>query len=231
MLRLIGLAVLVVAVGIVTFVPFENAFSMSSDDHTLRDPDALSNHGPRQASGGTNYVSIVFDAIVRSLAKRAGSELQKLSGLQTLTCCDGWLDSCLFNAGTTKDGHGLQSYFIPGKERIIDADVDMMKCIIDLHYRQPDKCIDIKGSHCGNGYGGGLMKGKIKWLRTKAIDPQYQISDEESRALQAAAESMRNLTIDYKTGGNLAISLVNMTYPDKPPYTRIDFTGHQGWSC
>ena len=50
-----------------------------------------------------------------------------------------------------------------GDEEIYDFDVAAMDCIINLHYTQEDACIDIKGSVCGNNYGGGLMRGQMGW--------------------------------------------------------------------
>ena len=80
-----------------------------------------------------------------------------------------------------------------------------MNCIINLHYTQDDKRIDIAGSVCAAGYGGGLMRGQMEWWggNIKAD----QLSAVDSATLQAAAWSMLNVGISYMDEVNEPITL------------------------
>ena len=147
------------------------------------------------------------------------------------TCCDdgyGALAGCLVNAGKDSNGNRWMACYYPGKEQIFDFDVATMKCIINLHYVQDDACIDVAGSVCGNGYGGGLMLGHMGFLggNIKAD----QISAQDSVSFQAAADSMLNVQIDYNYGPQ-AIDLVLPDSQDNILDIEIFFQGHKAKDC
>ena len=147
------------------------------------------------------------------------------------TCCDsgdGALGGCLVNAGKDSNGNRWMACYYPGTEQIFDFDVAAMKCIINLHYVQDDACIDVAGSVCGNGYGGGLMLGHMGFLggNIKAD----QISAQDSVSFQAAADSMLNVQIDYNYGPQ-AIDLVLPDSQDDDLRIEIYFQGHKAKDC
>lgn len=114
--------------------------------------------------GGSDVAGNLFNSAVIGLATtELNSGLLKAFGASSPTCCDSYpSDSgCLVNAGTDQVGSHWMACYCPGTEIIYDIDVDAMKCIINLYYTQDDACIDISGSVCGQGYGGGLMAGQM----------------------------------------------------------------------
>lgn len=235
MLFLCNLAAFAALVHITTFLPIANAFPTSFNPLIPRTPDSLSIHSPRQDGG------IVGDIIMSAIwgiadAVGKGAQLQqifgKLLGDHPTTCCTNDLPTCRFNAGKTIYGHGFYACFYEGDATITDADVDAMKCMINLHHLQGDKCIDFAGSTCANGYpGGGLMDGKMHEFFTHHLDDRNKVSAQDSQTLQAAAESMRGKKIDYAQGGDGAISVVVIDDQDGALGRWIDFAGHPGDDC
>ncbi|KAG8528284.1 uncharacterized protein KY384_007201 [Bacidia gigantensis] len=198
--------------------------------------NALSPLGPRSLNiydhqeRGTG--EDLFTALIMGIAAAAGKDLASVFGVKPPTCCDNVDWPCLINAGKSKDGHGFQACYGPGTDEIYDFDVEVMKCIIDLHYRQPYKCIDVKGSVCGNGAGAGsgIMKGELGWWG-KGSSKANLVSDQDSKTLQAAAETMRGVKINYAKPSNGAILLEVVSDTNDLLSLEISFTGHQGKEC
>ena len=118
--------------------------------------------------------------------------------------------------------------YYPGTARIFDFDVATMKCIINLHFVQDDACIDVAGSVCGNGYGGGLMLGEMGyWGGNIKAD---QLSAEDSISFQAAADSMLDVEIDYDYAGQ-AIDLVLPDSQGNVLRIEMMFQGHKARDC
>lgn len=169
----------------------------------------------------------LFIALVQGIAKASGKELQGLFGDTTPNCCqENPSDDCVYNAGKAKNGGGFEACYVKGDAKIEDFDVEAMKCNIDLHYRQSDKCISMAGSRCE--YGGGIMKGEMGWW-TSGHDSANQLSAEDSGTLQAAAESMRGASISYDEVSNGAIELA--VVGQNGLTVSMTFTGHQGKEC
>ena len=125
--------------------------------------------------------------------------------------------------------------YFPGTETIYDFDVGAMKCIINLHYTQRDACIDIKGSVCANGYGGGLMNGEMSWIG-KGHQKADQISADQSVTYQAAADSMKGIGISYLNGTNVGKGAVDLELVDPKAgqfalSEGMYFQGHMGGDC
>ena len=174
----------------------------------------------------------LFIAIIQGLAKDASNELLQLFGLSDPppNCCDDADWPCHMNAGIAKNGKAFQVCYNPGTETIYDYDVSAMKCILNLHYTQADKCISVAGSTCANGYTGGIMNGHTNLL-TSGYDSANQLTSDQSGALQAAAESMLNVGITYADPSNAAMTLITLSDDKKTVDSEIDFVGHQGIQC
>lgn len=171
----------------------------------------------------------VEDVFVAGLRGASSGALSTIFG-HAPTCCDdkdGAFPGCHLNAGKSAAGHKWMACYYPGKSKIFDFDVAAMKCIINLHYIQRDACIDIAGSVCGKGYGGGLMKGEMGFLggNIKAD----QLSAQDSATLQAAADSMLNVTIEYSK----TVIPIDLVLPSDQGTLRLEifFDGHQGKEC
>ena len=147
------------------------------------------------------------------------------------TCCDsgdGALSGCHLNTGKDSNGNNWMACYYPGTAQIFDFDVAAMKCIINLHFVQDDACIDVAGSVCGKGYGGGLMLGEMGyWGGNIKAD---QISAADSISFQAAAESMLDVQIDYDYGGQ-AIDLVLPNSQGDVLRIEMAFQGHKAKEC
>ena len=147
------------------------------------------------------------------------------------TCCDsedGALPGCHVNVGRDSNGNPWMACYYPGTDKIFDFDVAAMKCIINLHLAQHYACLDVAGSVCSNGYGGGLMLGEMgSWGGGINAD---HIGAADSISFQAAADSMLGVEIDYDDGP-WAIDLV---LPDSQGNTlriEIAFQGHKAKEC
>ena len=208
------------------FVPSLNALPTNENAVIPRGFDAVVPDDRRRAAGDD-----LIGALISGVVGSSSGALKDVLGVQPPTCCDDDLPSCRLNAGKSKDGHNFMACYEQGSEEIFDFDIEAMKCIINLHYLQPDKCIDIKGSVCANGYGGGLMRGQMGWWDTKGVSHQNKISAQDSRTLQAAAESMNGIKINYKKGENAAIQLNVVSDTNDVLSVEIDFDGHQGSDC
>lgn len=178
----------------------------------------------------SKVVEILVEIAEASVRAYSPNLLAKLTGGNPdPTCCMDSHSGCLFNSGKTDEGQLWQACYYPGTEQIFDYDVAAMDCIINLHYTQEDACIDVAGSMCANGYGGGLMRGQMGWAgKNQKAD---QISAQDSRTFQAAAASMANVKIDYAKGENAAISLVTVSSENGLLTNLIMFDGHKGSDC
>ena len=181
----------------------------------------------RTRRGAGSALEDIFEASVKGAS--SGALATVFGGPPT--CCDsgdGALGGCLVNGGKDSNGNRWMACYYPGTEQIFDFDVAAMKCIINLHFVQDDACIDVAGSVCGNGYGGGLMLGEMGYLggNIKAD----QISAQDSVSFQAAADSMLNAQIDYNTGPQ-AIDLVLPDSQDDALEIEIQFQGHKAKDC
>lgn len=232
MLSLQTLTLLVVIFAVTTFVPFREAHPIQDvNDLTARDSHSEALNIPR--GDGDDFFSDIVSGIASMFGKDIQGWLDKVFGAQPPTCCDGdvYPYPCRFNVGKTKDGHGFQACYRKGDEEIIDADVDVMKCIINLHYLEAVKCITITNDACGAGYGGGLMKGEIAGIGVKGHAQSNLISDQDSKTLQAAVESMRGVKIQYDKHDNAPIKFVTISADGQSLDFEIDFAGHQGREC
>ena len=113
-----------------------------------------------------------------------------------------------------------------GTIEISRNDVNAMRCIINFHHRQNSRCIDIEGSVCGRCYRGSLLRGQISY-----VTGPYNISAEWSSTLQAAAESMNGIKIDYKKISNAPIQLAIVLDANGLQMLNIQFDGHNGKDC
>lgn len=232
------LAVPIALTSVATLVPASSALSMSNQNLDPHSPV----HQFRQAAPISNesldhYIEVGFI----NVDVGANITLQKFFGLDYTpsTCCDGDSSICSVRAGKTTAGKDFMACYGQGLATISDADVETMKCMINLHYLQPDKCIDIKGSICGKAYNGGLMRARKQDMpSSEHSDPKYQLSAEESLIIQAAAESMREANIDYTQGpaqgGTRGLEAILLTVVDgrnDRNSPTIDFDGHQGTDC
>ena len=194
-------------------------------------PPSINHPNLRREPASAGLGGALIDGLISGISASAANALEPILGGQPPTCCDSGLKTCRLNAGKSRDGHGFQACYQTGSEEVFDFDVEAMKCIINLHYTTPYKCIGIKGSECGEHYGGGLMRGQMGWLTTKGKDKENKLSERDSRTLQAAAESMKGVKIDYKKGENSAIELVVISDTNDVLSVSIDFDGHQGKGC
>ncbi|KAK4697909.1 hypothetical protein P7C71_g252, partial [Lecanoromycetidae sp. Uapishka_2] len=188
--------------------------------------------------GGSDVAGNLFNSVVIGLATtEAQSGLLKAFGASSPTCCDSYpaTSGCLFNAGTDQVGNPWMACYFPGTETIYDFDVEAMNCIINLHYTQDDACIDIAGSVCAQGYGGGLMAGQMSWIG-KGHAKADQISAAQSVTYQAAAASMKGIEISYANGssvgkGAIDLELVDPKAGDFALTEGMYFDGHMGGDC
>ncbi|KAF1816428.1 hypothetical protein P152DRAFT_446084 [Eremomyces bilateralis CBS 781.70] len=89
-------------------------------------------------------------------------EFEKIFG-QPLSCC-GSLENChgfknaegnpnRFHACFRKYRIPIKGFIAPGAQEFSAEDVEIAKCLTNLHYRQTDVCISVQGSSCdNNGY-------------------------------------------------------------------------------
>ena len=113
----------------------------------------------------------------------------------------------------------------PGNATMEQIDIDVMDCITNLFYRQKDRCIDVAGSVCAVGYGGGIMRGRSGFIG-KGRGKQYQISAETSSALQQAIASMLNVGFDYNSGGSNSITVATVSNENGDLMSSLDFVGY-----
>ena len=186
-----------------------------------------------RATSGGGLLEPLFDIFIDGIIGVSADNLQKVQGILTPappTCCDGEgaSDMCRINAGTSKTGHKWMACYAEGEQPVTKKDIDAMKCIIDLHYRQDDRCIDIKGSHCATTYGliGNLQRGQMSYL----MGP-YNISAVDSTTLQAAADSMEGIKIDYDKMTDAPIDLAVVSDTNDMLEVDIMFDGKQGDDC
>lgn len=200
---------------------------------TTSDSAALSPRG-----GGGDVAGNLFNSIVLGLtANEIDAGLLSVFGASSPTCCDDYdaSDGCLVNAGTDALGHQWMACYFTGTEMIYDFDAAAMDCIINLHYTQDDACIDIKGSVCAQGYGGGLMAGQMSWIG-KGHAKADQISADQSTSYQAAANSMVGIQISYANGSDIGKGAIDLELvsPSAGEFALVEgmyFDGHMGGSC
>ncbi|KAL9619469.1 MAG: hypothetical protein Q9160_005906 [Pyrenula sp. 1 TL-2023] len=222
-----------VATTIATSIPFREAYPDQAIYNDTARNASLNPSNPTRVSGGDSFFIDLISAIPYVFGKDIRDWFDRVLGAQPPTCCDG--DDppypCRFNAGKTVLGNGFQSCWKKGVEEIIDADVEVMKCIINLHYLKAIKCITITEDACGADYGGGLMKGEMAGWGEKGFNPGFIINDQDSKTLQGAAESMRGHKILYQKANDVHIKLVTIDGDGQDLVTEIDFAGHQGREC
>ena len=167
------------------------------------------------SAGSAITGDLVNSLVIGVSTTEAKSGLLKALGAKTPTCCDSYGDTsgCLVNAGTDKNNNHWMACYFPGSEEIFDFDVDVMKCIINLHFVQRDSCISVEGSECAKGYGGGLMAGQTSWIG-KGHAKANQLSGDQSVTYQAAAESMKGVKIDYMKGHTVGKGAVDLELVD-----------------
>ena len=147
------------------------------------------------------------------------------------TCCDsedGALLGCHANVGRDSNGNSWMACYYPGTEKIIDFDVAAIDRIIDSHLAQHYAGIDVAGSVCDNGYGGGLVLGETGY-RVGNIKAD-QMSPADSIICQAAAESMLGVGIDYENGP-WAVGLLLPDIEGNALRIEIAFQGHMAKEC
>lgn len=238
MLYLGFLATFSALANVATLIPASSALPASENALVPRGPDALNILDHRQATGLSNefldhyieFNSTNANFLINTTFPHFFGSKDDSGG----NCCDG--KPACHGFGGFKAGKPWMACWNPGSEQIIDADVEAMKCIINLHYLQPDKCIDIRGSVCSNGYGGGLMRGQ-NYYANSAHDKKSQLTAEESSTLQGAAASLSGVKINYASGphgseaSTEAIILWAVNARGDGLNVEIDFNGHQGADC
>lgn len=94
---------------------------------------------------------------------------------------------------------------------------------MNLHANQASVCIDVRGSPCGQGYGGGIMRGRTSWWYAAKLNA------EQLYVLDYAAHMFVGTHVSYEGGANIqfaAVSPINGLLE-----VSIDFDGHQGSDC
>jgi hypothetical protein len=112
--------------------------------------------------------------------------------VQSATACCEEIEDCYTLSGKTDDGLNWCAGSWTGTTNWTQGDADTAKCLTNLHYVQNDKCITKSGSSCDNGDSSPDV--------AKAYDTflygNYQLSSNDSRAIQAAMDAMVGKQID-----------------------------------
>ena len=165
-------------------------------------PTGNGNDEKRSAEG----LGALFEDIALGASKGyASAELKTIFGSPP-TCCEDLQGDCWVLAGKSTGGLPYQVCYIPGDTTLEADDAAAIKCIIDLHYRQSDVCIDIQGSVCANGYPGTLQRGQTSWVYAATL------SSDQSWAMQAGADAIVGTGVSIANGNEIlftAVSIVN----------------------
>ncbi|KAJ5116134.1 hypothetical protein N7456_000482 [Penicillium angulare] len=121
-----------------------------------------------------------------SVLTYASTEMKTIFGAPAL--CTGDMDTTGLMV-TTGQGDDVpdkwEICYYDGDDTFTQADADAANCLVNLHFTQDDKCIDVKGSMCAPGYSGPLQNAQVSY-----IYGPYQITGAQSVSLQAAINAI-----------------------------------------
>ncbi|KAG8526461.1 uncharacterized protein KY384_000054 [Bacidia gigantensis] len=129
-----------------------------------------------------------------------------------------------FSHESDKTGKKAQYAYYDGSPddgEILDIDIAVMKCMIDLHSKQDTYCISTAGTPCE--YGGGIMA-----TRTSAIVGDRTFPQDSADIMMETVEGFKGVKLDYsKTFQVQQVSEIN---DSAEPYGLV-FLGHMGTDC
>lgn len=140
-------------------------------------------HGFQTLLGASATILAILTPASAGLIKR---------NLPTATACCEEIEDCYTLSGKTDDGLNWCAGYWAGNTNWTQGDADAAKCLTNLHYVQNDKCITKAGSSCDNG---DASPDVVTAYDTFLYGP-YQLSSDDSRAVQAAMDALVGRSID-----------------------------------
>ncbi|KAI9658811.1 MAG: hypothetical protein M1831_003837 [Alyxoria varia] len=112
---------------------------------------------PKQATGTQAAASGAAGGLQEYLEEKIGDG-------KGSKCCDSQVKGeCMHVEAKDDHPHPFDLCYTEGDQEFTAKDADVAKCLTNLHYVQPDKCISVKGSSCDNGYieSGGRLQNAL----------------------------------------------------------------------
>ncbi|KAJ5151989.1 hypothetical protein N7492_010284 [Penicillium capsulatum] len=152
---------------------------------------------------------------------QAGSGIWKDQGMKSSTCASFMkTPHDTHFLGKLGGNHKPKPWFncwFPGTEKFTKKDAEVVKCILDLHAKQHDVCISVKGSSCDKGYikGGGRVQNVENYQKLFNVGKPNSLSQEGADSMKVAVDELVNVKMRTDLTDHVTYGPVVGTIPDE----------------